>query len=50
MQFKLELTEDAENDVEAAMGWYENKQEGLGSKYVLSTSCFLFVSTASVIC
>ncbi len=36
MQFKLSVTEDAENDVEAAMDWYENKQEGLGTKYVLT--------------
>jgi len=36
MRFKLIVTEDAENDIEQAMDWYENKQTGLGTRYVLA--------------
>jgi len=36
MQYKLVVTDDAENDIEQAMDWYENQQSGLGTKIVLS--------------
>jgi len=36
MPYKLIITDDADNDIENAMDWYENKQKGLGKKYLLS--------------
>ena len=36
MYYKLIITDDADNDIENAMDWYENKQKRLGKKYLLS--------------
>jgi len=34
--YKLIITDDADYDIEDAMDWYENKQKGLGKKFLLS--------------
>ena len=47
MQFELKVTEEAENDVESSMDWYENKQEGLGAKYVLTIGASLRLIAAN---
>ncbi len=36
MYYKLIIADDADNDIEDAMDWYENKQKGLGKKYLFS--------------
>jgi len=36
MHYKLIVTDDADNDIENAMDWYESKQKGLGKRYLLS--------------
>ena len=36
MSYNLIVTEDAEDDLESANDWYEAKQQGLGSKFLLS--------------
>ncbi len=36
MKYKLVVSDDANNDVENAMDYYENEQKGLGKKYLLS--------------
>lgn len=41
MRYNLIVTEDAENDIEQAMDWYESQQKRLGTKYVLSVRACL---------
>ncbi len=36
MHYKLIFTDNADNDIENSMDWYENKQKGLGKKYLFS--------------
>lgn len=36
MHYKLIVTDDADNDIENTMDWYENRQKGFGKKYLLS--------------
>ena len=44
MTFSVVVTDDAENDVEQAMDWYESKQTGLGKKYLFSiTNCIKLI-------
>ncbi len=36
MKYSVIVTDDGDYDVEQAMDWYENKQKGLGKKYLNS--------------
>ena len=36
MKYKLVVSEDAKNDIEDAMDYYEDQQKGLGKRYLLS--------------
>lgn len=37
MKYRLEVSEEAENDIESASDWYEQQQTGLGTRFVLTT-------------
>lgn len=44
MKYKLVVTNSAEQDIERAMDYYENKQKDLGKKYIFSIkSCLRLV-------
>ncbi len=45
MKYKLIITNEADADIEAASDWYEEKQSGLGKKFVLSIkACLKMIS------
>lgn len=36
MRFRLEITDDAHNDIQNATEWYEEQQKGLGKRFMIS--------------
>lgn len=41
MKYEIIITDEADGDIEAAADWYEEKQSGLGKKFVLSIKACL---------
>jgi plasmid stabilization system protein ParE len=36
MRYKLDITEDAHNDIQNVSEWYEEQQKGLGKRFMIS--------------